>query len=205
MRTRKAHADPWPSSPHARQPNLKWTRLGCALITTLLANPDGIAFLAADKFLPQLCDCLTELDQVGACSGSWPLLGPALTVLSPPFVPKYQGSFKSDPFLSKERYAETLTNGYFEMFGTLSRHPEGIKCVLSWPPCALSRPSLTRPLCHPRATYRLLERFRLFTLFYHLGDLRSREDLVKAIINNLDYTSCARLPLFQLSAARPRR
>lgn len=38
---------------------------------------------------------------------------------------------------------------------------------------------------------RLLERFKLFTLFYHLSDLRSREDLVKAIIDNLDYTTCA--------------
>lgn len=46
--------------------NLRWVRLGCALVETLLTNADGIAFLAGDPLLPQLCDCLTELDQVRA-------------------------------------------------------------------------------------------------------------------------------------------
>lgn len=33
----------------------------------------------------------------------------------------------------------------------------------------------------------LLEKFKLFTAFYHLTELRSREDLLKGIIENLDY------------------
>ncbi|CED82219.1 ste16 protein [Phaffia rhodozyma] len=119
------------------KPNLRWVKLGCALITTLLSNPDGVAFLAADKLLPQLYECFAELDH-------------------------YHGSVNSDPLLSKHRLDDTLTSGYFEMIGTLSSHPEGI---------------------------RLLENFKMFTLFYHLSDLRSREDLIKAIIENLDYTS----------------
>lgn len=35
---------------------------------------------------------------------------------------------------------------------------------------------------------RLLEKFKLFTAFYHLTELSDREDLIKAMIENLDYT-----------------
>jgi len=35
---------------------------------------------------------------------------------------------------------------------------------------------------------RLLEKFKVFTAFYHLNELRSREDLIKGIIENLDYS-----------------
>ena len=75
---------------------------------------------------------------------------------------QYDGVINSDPLLSKRRLEDTLTSGYFEMLGTLSRHPEGVV---------------------------LLTKFKFFTRFYHLSDLRSREDLIKAIIENLDYTT----------------
>lgn len=32
-----------------------------------------------------------------------------------------------------------------------------------------------------------MERFKIFTAFYHLSELRSREDLIKGIIENMDY------------------
>jgi rapamycin-insensitive companion of mTOR len=35
---------------------------------------------------------------------------------------------------------------------------------------------------------RLMEKFKVFTAFYHLSELKSREDLIKGIIENLDYT-----------------
>ncbi len=38
------------------------------------------------------------------------------------------------------------------------------------------------------ARCRLMEKFKLFTAFYHLSELRSREDLIKGIIQNLDYS-----------------
>lgn len=34
----------------------------------------------------------------------------------------------------------------------------------------------------------LLERFNIFTAFYHLSELRSRDDLVKGIIQAIDYS-----------------
>lgn len=40
---------------------------------------------------------------------------------------------------------------------------------------------------------RLLEKFKVFTAFYHLNELRSREDLIKSIIENLDYSMYASL------------
>jgi large subunit ribosomal protein L17e len=34
----------------------------------------------------------------------------------------------------------------------------------------------------------LMEKFKFFTAFYHLSELRDREDLITAVITNLDYT-----------------
>lgn len=64
------------------------------------------------------------------------------------------------------------------MLGTLSRHKEGIEYVYS---TRYARRPLTPQL-------RLLEKFKVFTAFYHLSELRSREDLIKGIIENLDYS-----------------
>ena len=45
-------------------------------------------------------------------------------------------------------------------------------------------------LPHEQTLLRLLEKFKIFTAFYHLSELRSREDLIKGIIENLDYSMC---------------
>ncbi|CAJ0745203.1 3298_t:CDS:10, partial [Entrophospora sp. SA101] len=71
------------------------------------------------------------------------------------------GSFEAEPFFSKERLNVTLTSGYFKMLGVLSKFRDGVK---------------------------LLEKFKIFNTFYHLSELKSREDLIKAIITNLDYS-----------------
>ncbi|KZO96980.1 hypothetical protein CALVIDRAFT_480721 [Calocera viscosa TUFC12733] len=73
----------------------------------------------------------------------------------------FNGAPASDPIFSKKRVEETLTYGYFEMLGTLSQCQEGIE---------------------------LLQRFRIFTAFYHLSELKSREDLIKGMIEHLDYS-----------------
>ncbi|KAI0366921.1 hypothetical protein BV20DRAFT_1001539 [Pilatotrama ljubarskyi] len=116
--------------------NHRWVRLGCSLLNALLASPDGIRFLQEDEFLSQLVKSFAQLD---------------------PSSP----SPVQDPIFSKKRMQETLTCGYFEMLGTLSKRQEGVE---------------------------LLEKFKLFTAFYHLTELRSRDDLIKGIIENLDYS-----------------
>ncbi|CAK5284163.1 unnamed protein product, partial [Mycena citricolor] len=67
----------------------------------------------------------------------------------------------SDPIFSKRRVANQLTYGYLVMLGTLSKNKDGIE---------------------------LLQKFKIFTAFYHFSELKDREDLVKGIIENLDYT-----------------
>ncbi|KAI0304497.1 Rapamycin-insensitive companion of mTOR, N-term-domain-containing protein [Multifurca ochricompacta] len=117
--------------------NMRWVKLGCTLLTTLLASPDGQRFLASeDDLLNQLTRSFAQLDP-------------------------FNGTPESDPIFSKKRVSDTLTYGYLEMLGTLSKHKEGIE---------------------------LMEKARLFTAFYHLSELRSREDLIKGIIENIDYS-----------------
>lgn len=43
-------------------------------------------------------------------------------------------------------------------------------------------------LCNTLTCSRQLEKFKIFTAFYHLSELKSREDLIKGIIENLDYS-----------------
>ncbi|KAJ3802454.1 Rapamycin-insensitive companion of mTOR, N-term-domain-containing protein [Lentinula aff. detonsa] len=128
------------SDMHRIKVNLRWVRLGCSLLTTLMANPDGIRYLSLeDPFMSQIVKCFAQLDPFNS-----------------------QAAPDSDPMFSKRRIAETLTYGYLEMLGTLSKHKEGIE---------------------------ILENYKIFTAFYHLSDLKSREDLIKGIIENLDYSA----------------
>lgn len=46
------------------QPNQKWVRLGCMLMTTMLVNPEGVRYLSEDRLLWQLADCLNNIDEV---------------------------------------------------------------------------------------------------------------------------------------------
>ncbi|KAJ7095819.1 Rapamycin-insensitive companion of mTOR, N-term-domain-containing protein [Mycena belliarum] len=66
----------------------------------------------------------------------------------------------SDPIFSKRRVSDRLSYGYLVMLGTLSKTKEGIE---------------------------LLQKFSIFTAFYHVSELEDRADLVKGIIENLDY------------------
>ena len=115
--------------------NLKWTKLGCTMLSTLCSNAEGIAFLQQDKLLRQIAESLSQLD------------------------PQYSG-YATERIFTEKRFAATLVSGYFNMLGVLSRHSEGLK---------------------------LMEKAKIFTLFYHLTDLRSREDIVTAAIENLSY------------------
>lgn len=66
----------------------------------------------------------------------------------------------ADAIFTEKQFAETLSSGYFAMLGTLSKHPEGL---------------------------RLVEKAKIFTLFYRITDLKGREDIVTACIESLNY------------------
>lgn len=46
------------------KPNQRYVRTGCALIKTLLQNPEGIVYLTESKLIRQLAQCLAQLDKV---------------------------------------------------------------------------------------------------------------------------------------------
>lgn len=83
-----------------------------------------------------MVDCLSELDQ-------------------------YAGQPSVHPVFARDRLENTLSYGYFEMIGTLSKHQKGLQ---------------------------LLDKFKFVTSFYHLCELRSREDIIKLIIECFDYS-----------------
>jgi len=74
-------------------------------LTTLLASSEGIRYLSTeDDLLRQITRGFAQLDPFYGVQGQ-------------------------DPIFSPRRIAETLTYGYLEMLGTLSKHKEGIECV----------------------------------------------------------------------------
>ncbi|TNY18128.1 Rapamycin-insensitive companion of mTOR, N-term-domain-containing protein [Rhodotorula diobovata] len=64
--------------------------------------------------------------------------------------------------LTKDRIEGTLASGYFAMLGVLSRSEEGKG---------------------------LLDQFKLWTAFYRVAEMRNREDLVRVVIQSVDYST----------------
>lgn len=115
---------------------MKYVSVGCELLKVLLSNSEGIKMLSDNKLLPEIAECLIDLDPMVTGSGS-------------------------NQLFSRERVDRTLTSEYFCFLGTMTKHPEGIK---------------------------LLEAFRIYSLFYRLAEFRNREDLIKMMLVNLDYS-----------------
>ncbi|KAA1078672.1 hypothetical protein PGTUg99_011011 [Puccinia graminis f. sp. tritici] len=114
----------------------RYTKLACSTLQTLLSDPVGVKFLSEDKLVEQIGLGLRQLDQ-------------------------HAGAQSHEVLFSQSRVEDTLTHGYFEMLGVLSKYPEGI---------------------------RLMEKFKIFTSFYALCEMRTRDDLVKQVIENVDYS-----------------
>ncbi|KAK9241305.1 Rapamycin-insensitive companion of mTOR, N-term-domain-containing protein [Lipomyces kononenkoae] len=70
------------------------------------------------------------------------------------------GITSAEPLFSKYRLETTLSYGYFTLLGTLSSDPNGLT---------------------------MMERWRMFNMFYHLSELSTRKDLIMAMVSSLDY------------------
>jgi rapamycin-insensitive companion of mTOR len=70
------------------------------------------------------------------------------------------GITSAEPLFSSQRLQNTLSHGYFMLLGTLSADPNGLA---------------------------MMERWRMFNMFYHISELRSRDDLVTSFIASMDY------------------
>ncbi|KAL4948966.1 Rapamycin-insensitive companion of mTOR, N-term-domain-containing protein [Aspergillus filifer] len=123
------------------KPNQRYVRTGCALMRCLVQTTEGIKYLAENKFLRQVAECLAQLDRMSGLTSTTPLF-------------------------SKEHMANTLSGGYFAMLGTLSSDANGLA---------------------------MMERWRMVNMYYYISELRDRDDLIQALLGNMDYTKGSHL------------
>ncbi|KAI4144916.1 MAG: hypothetical protein LQ340_006494 [Diploschistes diacapsis] len=83
------------------KPNQRYVRAGCALMKSLLRTSQGVDFLAANKCIRQIAECLAQLDRLS-------------------------GITSTSPVFAADRVADTLTGGYFAILGALTSEPQGI-------------------------------------------------------------------------------
>lgn len=74
---------------------------------------------------------------------------------------KQSGLTSMSPLFSMYKVSETLTGGYFAMIGALSSDPKGLN---------------------------MLERWRMINMFYRIMDLDGRDDLIRALLSNIDFS-----------------
>lgn len=89
------------------KPNQRYVRTGCALMRTLVQTPEGTKYLAENKFLRQVAECLAQLDRMS-------------------------GLTSTSPLFSREQMVNTLSGGYFAMLGTLSADANGLLMMERW-------------------------------------------------------------------------
>ena len=71
------------------------------------------------------------------------------------------GITSKNPIFSPERLSETLVGEYFAILGVMCSDPKGLQ---------------------------ILERWHIINMFYHIVELKNRDDLTRCLITNLDYT-----------------
>jgi rapamycin-insensitive companion of mTOR len=74
---------------------------------------------------------------------------------------RMSGLTSESPIFQPDRMNETLTGGYFALLGALTKDPKGIQ---------------------------ILERWRVINMFYHIVELNDRDDLIKTLLSNMDYS-----------------
>ena len=74
---------------------------------------------------------------------------------------RQSGLTSTSPLFSSYRVSETLTGGYFALLGALSSDIQGLQ---------------------------MIERWRIINMFYHIMELVGREDLIKALLSNMDFS-----------------
>lgn len=85
----------------------KYVRAGCSLMHTLLQSPEGTKYLADNKLLRQIAECLAQCDPTSGLTAQFPMF-------------------------SEDRLADTLCGGYLPMLGVLSSDPKGLMILERW-------------------------------------------------------------------------
>lgn len=76
------------------------------------------------------------------------------------FDPK-SGITAKAPIFGENKLTATLSGGYFAMLGAMCRDQKGIHILIRW---------------------------RIINMFYHIVELKNRDDLIRTLLTNLDYT-----------------
>lgn len=76
-------------------------------------------------------------------------------------IAQVSGLTSASPLFSPYRVSETLSGGYFAILGALSSDSRGLV---------------------------IIERWRMINMFYHIMDLNGRDDLVHALLGNMDFS-----------------
>lgn len=71
------------------------------------------------------------------------------------------GLTATEPLFSPYRVSETLAGGYFALLGALSSDPKGLQ---------------------------MIERWRMINMFYHIMELDVREDLIRILLSDMDFS-----------------
>jgi hypothetical protein len=87
--------------------SVRFVKLGCNIVESLLATVEGRRLFNENKIVPQIAECLAQLDP-------------------------FSGFYATDQIFSKERLSTTLSYGYFKILGVLSNTPNGIKLLEQW-------------------------------------------------------------------------
>lgn len=74
---------------------------------------------------------------------------------------KYSGLTSESPLFDRHNMIDYLTAGYFAMLGALSESVEGIQ---------------------------IMERYHMMNMLYHILELPKRDDLIKALLGNMEYS-----------------
>lgn len=87
--------------------NLIYVKVGCEIFRCLLSHKQGVKYLSENKILPQIAECLAQMDP-------------------------YSGITAADALFSKKKLETTLCSYFFKFLGILSADPNGIKMMEQW-------------------------------------------------------------------------
>ncbi|KAK5169742.1 uncharacterized protein LTR77_005720 [Saxophila tyrrhenica] len=116
--------------------NQRYVRTACSLVKCMLQHQEGYQYLSSSKVMPQLAECLAQLDPASGITSQTNIFDP-------------------------QKLSEKLVGGYFTMLGVMCRDQRGIHILIRW---------------------------RIINMFYHIVELKDRDDLIRALLTNLDYT-----------------
>ena len=81
--------------------------VGCQLFDALLSTKEGARYLSSNKIMPQLSETFAQIDP-------------------------FSGIEAKEPVLSRKRLKQTLSYGYIDIIGVMSKYTLGIKILLQW-------------------------------------------------------------------------